>query len=102
MKELLEAISIVMLIWGILNIILFFKIWGMTNNIKTMKNIILSANSSDSEIAVGDFVYSFRLNQVCMVTKIHPGKDPYECVTFDTGNHLWFKEEEILLIKKRQ
>ncbi len=30
-------IGIVMIVWGILEIILFFKIWGMTNNIKALK-----------------------------------------------------------------
>lgn len=30
-------IGIVMIIWGILEIILFFKIWGMTNDIKALK-----------------------------------------------------------------
>ena len=29
--------GIVMIIWGILEIILFFKIWGMTDNIKALK-----------------------------------------------------------------
>lgn len=29
--------GIVMIIWGILEIILFFKIWGMTNDIKALK-----------------------------------------------------------------
>lgn len=30
-------IGIVMIIWGILEIILFFKIWGMTNDIEALK-----------------------------------------------------------------
>lgn len=34
---LLTFIGIVMIIWGILEIILFFKIWGMTNDIKALK-----------------------------------------------------------------
>lgn len=31
-----EFLSIILLIFGILQIILFFKIWGMTNNIKEL------------------------------------------------------------------
>lgn len=33
----LTFIGIVMIVWGILEIILFFKIWGMTDNIKALK-----------------------------------------------------------------
>lgn len=36
----LEFLSIVMLIFGILQIILFFKIWGMTNDISKIRSII--------------------------------------------------------------
>ena len=97
-----EWISYTLLVWGILNIILFFKIWGMTNNISTMKNIILAANTSDSDIKEGDFVYSFQHNRVCMVHRIQEGNKPYECISFDTAEHFNLKEEEILLIKKEK
>lgn len=30
-------IGIVMIVWGVLEIILFFKVWGMTNDIKVLK-----------------------------------------------------------------
>lgn len=33
----LTFVGIVMIIWGVLEIILFFKIWGMTNDIKALK-----------------------------------------------------------------
>lgn len=33
----IELISIVMLIFGILQIILFFKIWVMTNDVRSIK-----------------------------------------------------------------
>lgn len=36
----IELLSIVMLIFGILQIILFFKIWGMTNDISRIRSII--------------------------------------------------------------
>lgn len=35
-----ELLSIVMLVFGILQIILFFKIWGMTNDISRIRSII--------------------------------------------------------------
>ncbi len=36
---------VVILIWGVLNIILFFKLWGMTNNVK---NILMLLNCKDN------------------------------------------------------
>ena len=33
----MNIVAIIMITWGILEIILFFKIWGMTNNIKNIK-----------------------------------------------------------------
>ncbi|MBR0275997.1 MAG: hypothetical protein IJQ76_07295 [Prevotella sp.] len=33
--------SIVMIIWGILNIILFFKLWGMTNDVNILKEELI-------------------------------------------------------------
>lgn len=33
-----EFLSIILLIFGVLQIILFFKMWGMTNDIKKIKN----------------------------------------------------------------
>ena len=34
----INIIYVVMLIFGILQIILFFKVWGMTNDIKEIRN----------------------------------------------------------------
>lgn len=37
-----ELISIILAAFGILQIILFFKLWGMTNDVKEMKNMMRS------------------------------------------------------------
>lgn len=34
----IDFLSIVLLIFGVLQIILFFKMWGMTNDIKEIRN----------------------------------------------------------------
>jgi hypothetical protein len=34
----IEFVSIVMIVFGILQIILFFKLWGMTNDVKKLRN----------------------------------------------------------------
>lgn len=34
----IDFLTIVLLIFGVLQIILFFKVWGMTNDIKEIRN----------------------------------------------------------------
>lgn len=43
----INIIYIVILVFGILQIILFFKLWGMTNDVRAMKNKL---NESSKEI----------------------------------------------------
>ena len=33
-------VSIIIIVFGILQIILFFKIWGMTNDVREIKNML--------------------------------------------------------------
>lgn len=40
MEGILNFVSIIIIIFGILQIILFFKLWGMTNNISEIKELI--------------------------------------------------------------
>ena len=46
----------VMLAWGILEIILFFKIWGMTNNIKAVKKDYFNEVAFDSDEQMASYV----------------------------------------------
>ena len=34
----INILSIILLVFGVLQIILFFKLWGMTNDVRTMKD----------------------------------------------------------------
>lgn len=42
MEATLNIVSIIIIVFGILQIILFFKLWGMTNNVNEMKNMMES------------------------------------------------------------
>lgn len=46
MNELLVLIGFIVFIFGILEIILFFKIWGMTNHVKNIDLIVTNQNST--------------------------------------------------------
>jgi len=43
--------------WGVLEIILFFKVWGMTNDVKEIRNILsskLNSNGSSAQVPLSD------------------------------------------------
>lgn len=44
----LNIISIIFIVFGVLQIILFFKIWGMTNDVKAMKKDMFNENAFSS------------------------------------------------------
>lgn len=45
MEEFMMFFSVILIIFGVLQIILFFKIWGMTNDVKELKNEFISIPS---------------------------------------------------------
>lgn len=58
MEEITLFVLVVIIVFGILQIILFFKLWGMTNNVKKIKeSFIMSSNvisPAKIEFAVGN------------------------------------------------
>ncbi len=46
-------VSIVIIVFGILQIILFFKLWGMTNDVKKIRKAI-SPNKSEDSININE------------------------------------------------
>ena len=47
----IEFLTIVLIIWGILEILLFFKIWGMTNDVRKIEGL-LNENYSINSLAL--------------------------------------------------
>lgn len=43
-KVMMEFLSIVLLVFGVLQIILFFKLWGMTNDVRSLKDKYTASN----------------------------------------------------------
>lgn len=43
----IDILTIVLLVFGVLQIILFFKMWGMTNDIKEMRNKYLKEEDEE-------------------------------------------------------
>lgn len=80
--------SLLFIVFGILQIILFFKIWGMTNNVNEIKEIMKlklkkecresSGDCSCDDIKIGDLVVELRGENQFKVIGI-PQKGKYEC-----------------------
>lgn len=81
-------LAIIFIVFGILQIILFFKIWGMTDDIREIKNKYInypvSISTSDKEypntdkFKIGDLVVSLKTGKQMRIKEITPnGK--YSC-----------------------
>lgn len=40
----INILSIILLVFGVLQIILFFKLWGMTNDVRSLKDQFIANN----------------------------------------------------------
>ncbi|MBQ7461842.1 MAG: hypothetical protein IJS63_06240 [Bacteroidaceae bacterium] len=56
-----KFMGIVMIVWGVLEIMLFFKIWGMTNDIEALKKDYFNENHFESR---DDLIQYLRKNLV--------------------------------------
>lgn len=95
--------SIILLVFAVLQIILFFKIWGMTNDVKEMKN-----NQRSREVDTNhwskDFALKITLNQKeqakeILYKEILSSKAFSELMRASTGNET-YKQSVIEKINK--
>ena len=87
-------IILIILIFGILQLILFFKIWGMTNDIREIKEKYLSSTdpkksispAQSTEFNVGELVVHIKTNKQMRIKEItEDGK--YSCYTGGGASH---------------
>lgn len=50
-----DQIIYALMIWWVLNIILFFKIWGMTNDVKAIKDKLCDDTNDENEETKWDY-----------------------------------------------
>ena len=109
-------LSIVLLVFGILQVILFFKIWGMTNNVcktkELMENYSQNNTSNSSKevieeiveecdnIEVNDFVMEIKTQKEFKVKQII-GENKFECIERYGCVIYTFNKDEIKLISKQ-
>ena len=67
---------ILALVWSILCLILFFKIWGMTNDIRQIKDHLLGTgngyvSNNSALLKVGDIAKVLKTNEKVMIAEIN-------------------------------
>lgn len=112
-------LSIIFIIFGLLQIILFFKVWGMTDDIRAIKNKyldqqikelvnyvnpVMQSQYLDKEIAdkykftVDDLVVEIKTGKQMRIKKIDTNQNTYSCYTNGGTVHAGdFSESEIRL-----
>ena len=109
MTGFITIIYIVCFIFGVLQIILFFKLWEMTNNVKEIthyiKNYHQSRNTNISEnipfhnhsgINVGDLIVHLKTKNQYRVKSI-TNNHLFECTNSQTPNGVLFDRSDIEL-----
>lgn len=83
----INFLTIVLLVFGVLQIILFFKLWGMTNDVAELKRLakkyldsqkVKSINTKEDDIKVGDLVVELKTSKQMRVTGITK-ENKFEC-----------------------
>jgi hypothetical protein len=83
-------ITVIAIVFGILQIILFFKIWVMTDDVRDIKNKYLSGNTikgiiespsqSENKFNVGSLVIEKRTGKQMSIIEINSQDDKYVCI----------------------
>lgn len=70
----LNIVSIIIIVFGILQIILFFKVWEMTDNVKMIKgNLVDNTNAfkeAKKELMLGHLDKAFEIYNKCFVSDV--------------------------------
>lgn len=105
MENILLVTSIIIIAFGILQIILFFKVWGMTNDVRKIKNILelnikqqqdtLNHNTNIvPSFSVGEVV-TYKKTQEKFIIKRRVTEDLFECSSLDTNTSYTLNRNEL-------
>ena len=94
-------LSILAIIWSILCIVLFFKIWGMTNDIKDIKDYIVNTRKkrlNENKFNIGDVVLSDSYEGILEIVDIYED-GTYNCKDTTSDDIIGVFNEEDLELK---
>lgn len=72
MESILLITSVVIIAFGVLQIILFFKVWGMTNDVREIKNNTINSllDEAHKQIIIGNKDKAFEIYQRLYVEEL--------------------------------
>lgn len=99
----IDFLIIILLIFGVLQII-FFKVWGMTNDVRKIKNIFeLNIKQQDTlnystklapSFSLGEVV-TYKKTQEKFIIKRRITEDLFECSSLDTNTSYTLNRNEL-------
>ncbi len=92
-----EFLSVILIVFGILQIILFFKVWGMTNDVNDIKRSINGIDNQDwntakLETLAGDYDKAYEIYFRCFIN------DVYELYKKSDGASNYYADEYAKLV----
>jgi len=83
-----EFLSVILIVFGILQIILFFKVWGMTNDVKKIKEIAQEGNNSSWDAAkietlAGNYDKAYEIYFKCFISDVYEQYMKYDGKDFE-------------------
>lgn len=97
METTLNIVSIIIIIFGVLQIILFFKMWGMTNNVSEIKNMLELTIRKDFQN--GDNAKNAKAPICDIIDNVEFDKEDFPMNTkFAKGDIVLYKPENTRLI----
>ena len=95
MEGFMTFVGIIAVIWGVLNIVLFFKLWGMTNDVSEIKKFLIRGNTYKYELASQQSDYSsVATNEV--VDSSATSKS--EIKVGDKVHHMVYDKEKVFIV----
>ena len=96
--ESFNFISVLLIIFGVLQIILFFKLWGLTNDVKALKNHFCSGQNKQltktPELTKKAIVKS--TNAEVGIIRYEYAARKYKCYDLKTKSYKWYGKEELI------
>ena len=94
------VIAIITLVCSVLNIILFFKIWGMTKNIKRIKDVFIASSIKQVDVKVGDIVVHRELNDAMEVLEL-VGDKGIKCRALTSNDEFTLSKDRVFVVNQK-
>ena len=95
------VIAIITLVCSVLNIILFFKIWGMTDNIKRIKDVFIASSIKQDDIKVGDIVIHREFNDAMIVLEVDGDANKIKCKSLTSNDEFNLNKDRVFVINQK-